>query len=112
MHHFSELIDRVVLSSSSSRKPLISVKPNVICDDSAMTVEMDKSSLGGLVAHLQLNDPSNVACSLQRQQNSTHIIAVVPLSGCGTQIEVNKSFRDASGSHLFFPYFAVLSCIF
>ena len=68
------------------------MKANVICSDSAMTVEMDKSSFGGLVGHLRLNDPSNVACSLERQQNSTHFIVAVPLSGCGTLIQVNNEF--------------------
>ena len=69
-------------------KPFISVKANVICDETAMTVEVNKSSFRGLEGHLRLNDPSNVACSLESQQNSTHIIAVIPLSGCGTEIEV------------------------
>ena len=54
-----------------------------------MTVEVEKSSLPGLHEdHLRLNDPSNTACSLTRHSNSTHIVAVMPLNGCGTVIEV------------------------
>ncbi|GLD49942.1 uncharacterized protein AKAME5_002963800, partial [Lates japonicus] len=53
-----------------------------------MRVEVEKSSFSGLHEdHLQLSDPSNTACSFQRHSNSTHIIAVVPLNACGTQIE-------------------------
>ncbi|KAL7406897.1 hypothetical protein ABVT39_028201 [Epinephelus coioides] len=64
------------------------VKANVICDESTMTVEVEKASFPRLHEdHLRLNDPVNTACSLQTNSNSTHIIAVVPLSACGTQIE-------------------------
>lgn len=67
------------------------MKSNVICSESAMTVEVEKTSFAGLQeGHLRLNDPSNTACSLQRHSNSTHIIVVVPLNACGTQIEVNQ----------------------
>uniref|UniRef100_A0AAQ6ILQ1 ZP domain-containing protein n=2 Tax=Anabas testudineus TaxID=64144 RepID=A0AAQ6ILQ1_ANATE len=64
------------------------VKTNVICTGSTMTVEVEKSSLAGRQEnYLQLSDPSNTACSLQTHSNSTHIIAVIPLNACGTQIE-------------------------
>uniref|UniRef100_A0A4W6CZM5 ZP domain-containing protein n=1 Tax=Lates calcarifer TaxID=8187 RepID=A0A4W6CZM5_LATCA len=64
------------------------VKAHVICSESTMRVEVEKSSFSGLHEdHLRLSDPSNTACSLQRHSNSTHIIAVVPLNACGTQIE-------------------------
>lgn len=54
-----------------------------------MTVHVEKSSFNGLHEdNLRLNDPSNIACSLQTHSNSTHVIAVVPLNACGTQIEV------------------------
>ncbi|XP_072235905.1 ZP domain-containing protein-like [Leuresthes tenuis] len=53
-----------------------------------MTVEVDKSSFFGLQEdHLRLSDSSNTACSLERYSNSTHIIGVIPLNACGTQIE-------------------------
>ncbi|GLD73379.1 uncharacterized protein AKAME5_002470400, partial [Lates japonicus] len=64
------------------------VKAHVVCSESTMRVEVEKSSFSGLHEdHLRLSDPSNTACSLQRHSNSTHIIAVVPLNACGTQIE-------------------------
>lgn len=67
------------------------VKSNVICTESTMTVEVEKSSFAGIHEdHLRLNDPTNTACSLQRNSNSTHIIAVIPLNACGTQIEVTQ----------------------
>ncbi|XP_029904519.1 CUB and zona pellucida-like domain-containing protein 1 [Myripristis murdjan] len=65
-----------------------SVKTNVICQESTMTVEVERASLSGIrVDHLRLNDPSNTVCSLQSHSNSTHIVAVIPLNSCGTQIE-------------------------
>ncbi|KAM7405641.1 hypothetical protein PAMP_000075 [Pampus punctatissimus] len=64
------------------------VKTHVICSESTMTVQVEKSSFAGLHEdHLQLSDPTNTACSLQRYSNSTHIIAVIPLNACGTQLE-------------------------
>ncbi|XP_060924511.1 uncharacterized protein LOC132998781 [Limanda limanda] len=64
------------------------VKSHVICNESSMTVSVEKASFPRLHEdHMQLNDPSNTACSLQRLSNSTHIIATIPLNACGTQIE-------------------------
>uniref|UniRef100_A0A8C5G9L1 Uncharacterized LOC114460864 n=1 Tax=Gouania willdenowi TaxID=441366 RepID=A0A8C5G9L1_GOUWI len=64
------------------------IKANVICKESSMQVEVKKSSLVGLHEdHLRLNDPLNTVCSLKTNSNSTHIIGVVPLNTCGTQIE-------------------------
>ncbi|XP_047196003.1 ZP domain-containing protein-like [Hippoglossus stenolepis] len=64
------------------------VKSHVICNESSMTVSVEKASFPRLHEdHMQLNDPSNTACSLQRHSNSTHIIAIIPLNACGTQIE-------------------------
>ncbi|XP_053183140.1 uncharacterized protein LOC128366419 [Scomber japonicus] len=64
------------------------VKTNVICGESTMTVEVEKSSLSGFHEdHLQLSDPTNTACSLDNHSNSTHVIAVIPLNACGTQLE-------------------------
>ncbi|KAK6294109.1 hypothetical protein J4Q44_G00349390 [Coregonus suidteri] len=66
----------------------INVKAKVVCDETKMTVEVEKSSVTGIHEdHLRLNDPSNSACDLQRLSNSTHIIGVIPLNACGTQIE-------------------------
>ncbi|XP_019119063.1 CUB and zona pellucida-like domain-containing protein 1 [Larimichthys crocea] len=63
-------------------------KPRVICDESKMTVEVNKDSLKGLREnHLRLNDPT---CRLETHSNSTHVIAVVPLSGCGTLVEEDE----------------------
>ncbi|XP_038581910.1 uncharacterized protein LOC119908267, partial [Micropterus salmoides] len=64
------------------------VVANVICSQSTMTVEVEKSSFSGLNEdHLRLSDPTNTVCSLRTHSNSTHIIAVIPLNACGTQIE-------------------------
>ncbi|XP_061133345.1 uncharacterized protein LOC133153218 [Syngnathus typhle] len=64
------------------------VKAKVTCAESSMTVAVEKSSLHGIhLAHLRLNDPSNIECSLQRHSNSTHVVAVIPLNSCGTQLE-------------------------
>ncbi|XP_034056586.1 uncharacterized protein LOC117535991 [Gymnodraco acuticeps] len=67
------------------------IESHVTCHESSMTVEVERSSLPGLHEdHLRLNDPSNTACNLQTNSNSTHIIAVVPLNACGTQIEEDE----------------------
>ncbi|XP_056134963.1 uncharacterized protein LOC130111721 [Lampris incognitus] len=64
------------------------VKANVICYETSMRVEVAKSSLEGLSAdHLRLSDPSNTACSFRSHSNTTHVVAVIPLNACGTQIE-------------------------
>ena len=70
---------------------LAQVKTNVICSESTMTVEVEKASLSGFHEdRLQLSDPTNIACSLQQHSNSTHVVAVIPLNACGTQLEVTK----------------------
>ncbi|XP_024659564.2 uncharacterized protein LOC106676164 [Maylandia zebra] len=67
------------------------IKTNVICTESEMRVEVEKSSLRGLREdHLRLSEPSNTLCSLERYSNSTHIIGVIPLNACGTQIEEDE----------------------
>ncbi|KAI4830019.1 hypothetical protein KUCAC02_001673 [Chaenocephalus aceratus] len=67
------------------------IESHVTCHESSMTVEVTRSSLPGLHEdHLRLSDPSNTACNLQTNSNSTHIIAVVPLNACGTQIEEDE----------------------
>ncbi|XP_067455264.1 uncharacterized protein [Thunnus thynnus] len=69
------------------------VKTNVICSESTMTVEVEKSSLSGFHEdRLQLSDPTNIACSLQHHSNSTHVIAVIPLNACGTQLEEDEDY--------------------
>ncbi|KAG9338039.1 hypothetical protein JZ751_027203 [Albula glossodonta] len=56
---------------------------NVICSETTMTVEVEKSSIIGLHAdHLRLNDPS---CTLM--SNATHVIGSMSLNSCGTQLE-------------------------
>ncbi|TKS70519.1 ZP domain-containing protein [Collichthys lucidus] len=56
-----------------------------------MTVEVEKSSFAGLhEEHLRLIDPSNTVCSLQTHSNSTHVIGVIPLNDCGTEIEEDE----------------------
>ncbi|KAF3832265.1 hypothetical protein F7725_025930 [Dissostichus mawsoni] len=80
--------------SESEHKLHMQLESHVTCDESSMTVEVKRSSLPGLHEdHLRLNDPSNTACNLQTNSNSTHIIAVVPLNACGTQIEFSYEFE-------------------
>ncbi|XP_034004774.1 uncharacterized protein LOC117497000 [Trematomus bernacchii] len=67
------------------------IESHVTCHESSMTVEVNRSSLPGLHEdHLRLNDPSNTACDLHTNSNSTHIVAIVPLNACGTQIEEDE----------------------
>ncbi|KAJ8344295.1 hypothetical protein SKAU_G00316240 [Synaphobranchus kaupii] len=57
-------------------------KANVVCTETTMTVEVEKSSIIGLHEdHLRLNDPTCTPIS-----NSTHVIAAMSLSSCGTQL--------------------------
>ncbi|XP_074522563.1 CUB and zona pellucida-like domain-containing protein 1 [Halichoeres trimaculatus] len=66
---------------------------NVICSQSEMRVEVDKSTFPRLSEdHLRLSDPSNVVCSLKTHSNSSHIIAVFPLNACGNQIEEDSDY--------------------
>ncbi|KAK5608069.1 hypothetical protein CRENBAI_005149 [Crenichthys baileyi] len=67
------------------------IEATVTCTESTMKVEVEKASLFGLQEdHLRLSDPSNTICSLDRLSNSTHIVAIIPLNGCGTQIEEDE----------------------
>ncbi|XP_074522575.1 ZP domain-containing protein-like [Halichoeres trimaculatus] len=69
------------------------VEAKVICSESTMRVEVAKSSFPRLHEdHLRLSDPSNVVCSLQTHSNSSHVIAIIPLNGCGTQIEEDDEY--------------------
>lgn len=64
-----------------------------------MTVEVEKSSFAGLhEEHLRLIDPSQTVCSLQTHSNSTHVIGVIPLNACGTEIEVTQGLITRSAS--------------
>ncbi|KAK7944855.1 hypothetical protein WMY93_000583 [Mugilogobius chulae] len=77
---------------------LVNVTRNIVntvvtCHESSMIVEVEKATLPRIhYDHLQLSDPSNSVCSLQTHSNSTHIVAIVPLNACGTQIEVEMKF--------------------
>nr|XP_029131331.1 CUB and zona pellucida-like domain-containing protein 1 [Labrus bergylta] len=69
------------------------VEANVICSQSTMRVEIEKSSFPRLSEDdLRLNDPSNVICSPKTHSNSTHVIIIIPLNSCGTQIEEDEEF--------------------
>ncbi|XP_038149436.1 uncharacterized protein LOC119788849 [Cyprinodon tularosa] len=69
------------------------IEATVTCTESTMKVEVKKASFFGLEEdHLQLNDPSNTICSLDRLSNSTHIVAIIPLNECGTQIEEDDDY--------------------
>uniref|UniRef100_A0AAV2LUB0 ZP domain-containing protein n=1 Tax=Knipowitschia caucasica TaxID=637954 RepID=A0AAV2LUB0_KNICA len=60
----------------------------VTCLESSMIVEVEKATLPPLhYDHLRLSDPSNTVCSLQTHSNSTHVVAIIPLNACGTDIE-------------------------
>ncbi|XP_071346039.1 uncharacterized protein [Trachinotus anak] len=92
-HHHANPTSQSGIYQSEMRCVLVNVKTkevnaHVVCGESTMTVHVEKSSITGLHEdHLQLSDPTNTACSLQTHSNSTHIIAVIPLNACGTQIE-------------------------
>ncbi|KAJ7997496.1 hypothetical protein DPEC_G00229630 [Dallia pectoralis] len=66
---------------------------SVFCNESSMTVSVERSSIVGLLEdHLRLSDPS---CSLN--SNSTHIFKTLDLNSCGTQLEddgENLIFRN------------------
>ncbi|XP_014884787.1 CUB and zona pellucida-like domain-containing protein 1 [Poecilia latipinna] len=69
------------------------IEATVTCTESTMKVEVDKASLFGLQEdHLRLSDPSNTICSLRRHSNSSHIVAIIPLNECGTQIEEDDDY--------------------
>ncbi|KAM9765465.1 uncharacterized protein ACNS7B_000248 [Menidia menidia] len=69
------------------------IQAKVTCTESTMTVEVDKSSFYGLQEdHLRLSDSSNTVCDLERYSNSTHIVGVIPLNACGTQIEEDDDY--------------------
>lgn len=60
-----------------------------------MLVTVNKSTLLGVREdHLRLNDVVNTGCRLT--SNSTHVIGVVPLNACGTQIRVRRVGAGAS----------------
>ncbi|CAL8403835.1 unnamed protein product [Boreogadus saida] len=61
-------------------------KAHVICNETSMTVELEKAAFKGLDEdHLRLNDPGNTACRLH--SNGTHVIGFIPLNECGTMIK-------------------------
>uniref|UniRef100_A0A087YIQ1 ZP domain-containing protein n=1 Tax=Poecilia formosa TaxID=48698 RepID=A0A087YIQ1_POEFO len=69
------------------------IEATVTCTESTMKVEVDKTSFFGLTEdHLRLSDPSNTICSLRRHSNSSHIVAIIPLNECGTQIEEDDDY--------------------
>ncbi len=69
--------------------PVIS---NVICKETSMTVEVEKTSIPRRIDedHLRLTDSAGEACKIH--SNKTHIIAVVPLNSCGTEIKVTQGY--------------------
>ncbi|KAM4597193.1 uncharacterized protein V3H82_022705 [Fundulus diaphanus] len=69
------------------------IEATVTCTETTMKVEVEKDSFFGLQEdHLRLSDPSNTICSLDRLSNNTHIIAIIPLNGCGTEIEEDDDY--------------------
>ncbi|KAF7212139.1 transcript variant X1 [Nothobranchius furzeri] len=69
------------------------IEAKVTCTESSMKVEVAKSSFFGLREdHLRLSDPSNTICSLRTHSNQSHIVAVIPLNACGTQIEEDDDY--------------------
>ncbi|XP_056871338.1 uncharacterized protein LOC130515209 [Takifugu flavidus] len=62
------------------------VQTTVVCTETSMIVTVDKSTFPRLDNnHLRLNDAKNTACRLT--SNSTHVIGIVPLNSCGTEIK-------------------------
>lgn len=78
-HHFSD--------SELEKHICCAVKADVICRESMMKVEVEKTDyFGNHEDHFQLNNGANTVCEIQ--SNSTHIYVDVPLNACGTLIEV------------------------
>ncbi|XP_029108153.1 ZP domain-containing protein-like [Scleropages formosus] len=60
---------------------------SVFCTEGTMTVEVDKSSVPGLhEENLHLKDP---LCTLT--SNSTHVIGIMSLNSCGTEVEEDNT---------------------
>uniref|UniRef100_A0A3Q2EHB2 Uncharacterized LOC107099265 n=1 Tax=Cyprinodon variegatus TaxID=28743 RepID=A0A3Q2EHB2_CYPVA len=69
------------------------IEATVTCTDTTMKVEVEKASFYGFQEdHLRLSDPGPTMCNLNRLSNSSHIVAIVPLNGCGTQIEEDDDY--------------------
>ncbi|XP_035991734.1 CUB and zona pellucida-like domain-containing protein 1 [Fundulus heteroclitus] len=69
------------------------IEATVTCTETTMKVEVEKDSFFGLEEeHLRLSDPSNTICSLDKLSNNTHIVAIIPLNGCGTEIEEDDDY--------------------
>ncbi|XP_068572792.1 ZP domain-containing protein-like [Cebidichthys violaceus] len=67
------------------------INSHVICSESTMRVEVEKSSMHGIHEdHLRLNDGANTACRLR--SNSSYVFADIPLSGCGTELEEDGDY--------------------
>ncbi|XP_014889075.1 ZP domain-containing protein-like isoform X3 [Poecilia latipinna] len=65
----------------------------VTCTESTMKVEVEKASFFRLKEDdLCLIDSSNAVCRLGEHSNRTHIVAIIPLNDCGTEIEENDDY--------------------
>ncbi|TDH17485.1 hypothetical protein EPR50_G00008890 [Perca flavescens] len=64
----------------------------VTCNETTITVEVEKSSL---IRHnegkLHLNDFSDASCNLTTRSNTTHLVAVMSLNTCGTTVEEDEN---------------------
>ncbi|KAL0994909.1 hypothetical protein UPYG_G00129120 [Umbra pygmaea] len=92
----TNILPFVCFSAFSTAEPHTG-KASVVCNETSMTVAVDKSSILGLSAdHLHLNDP---ACILS--SNSTDLFMTLNLNDCGTQLEEkgdNLIFRNVIAS--------------
>ncbi|XP_071346017.1 uncharacterized protein [Trachinotus anak] len=63
----------------------------VTCNETTITVEVEKSYLiRRNEDNLHLNDFTDPSCNLTRLSNSTHLVAVMSLNTCGTNVEEDE----------------------
>lgn len=63
----------------------------VTCKETSMIVEVEKATLPRIhYDQLSLSDSSDTSCNLQTHSNSTHVVAIVHLNKCGTQIQEDE----------------------
>ncbi|XP_032366595.1 uncharacterized protein LOC116685775 [Etheostoma spectabile] len=64
----------------------------VTCNETTITVEVEKTSLiKRNEGKLHLKDFNNAACDLNTRSNTTHLVAVMSLNTCGTTVEEDEN---------------------
>ncbi|XP_029948338.1 uncharacterized protein LOC115389057 [Salarias fasciatus] len=64
----------------------------VTCSQTAMRVEVKKNAaIRRNQDRLRLRDAGDASCSLERRSNATHLVVLLSLNACGTQIEEDEA---------------------